>query len=167
MPQDKVRKEFEEGKGVQFDPDIADIILQMIDEDTEYKLRQKTEVQKNILAVDDEPIILDLIESIFEDEPDYRLYKARSGKAALKMMKKVPMDLVLLDIQMPEMDGFEVYEKIRETSEVPIVFLTGDKSIETINRASALGVEDYLVKPFMTKALLEVIHSILHGSMEL
>ncbi len=167
MPQDKVRREFEEGKGVQFDPDIADIILQMIDEDTEYKMRQKTEVQRNILAVDDEPIILDLIESIFEGEPDYKYYKARSGKAALKMMKKVTMDLVLLDIQMPEMDGFEVYEKIRETSEVPIVFLTGDKSIETINRANALGVEDYLVKPFMTKALLEVIHSILHGNMDL
>lgn len=167
MPQDKVREEIEKGRGEQYDPAIADIMLQMIDEDSEYKLRQKTAKKKRILTVDDEPIVLELIHGIFEEEPDYILNGVKSGKAALNFMKKVPVDLVLLDIQMPEMDGFETFMRIREISDIPIVFLTGDRNIETINRAKELGAEDYLVKPFMTKALLEIIHSILQEDVEM
>lgn len=167
MPQDKVRAEFERGRGTQFDPEIADIMLQMMDEDKEYKLRQKSEFTKKIMVVDDEQMNLDLVEYILGKETDYEVYTEKSGENALKTWKENPMDLILLDIQMPGMSGFEVCEEIRKTSDVPIVFLTVDKSVEAIKRASELGVEEYLVKPFMAQALLEILHGILQDEVEI
>ena len=61
---------------------------------------------------------------------------------------------------MPEMDGFETLEHIRKKHSIPIVFMTGDRNLETIQRATALGVEDYINKPFMPLAIKEIIHSI-------
>lgn len=161
MPQDQVRSEIENGRGRQFDPEIADIMLEMIDEDKEYKLRQKTGFVTNILVVDDDLQNLDQIEQLLKDEMGHVIHKADSGAAALKLIQEIPMDIVLMDIQMPDMDGFEVYAKIREMAEIPVVFLTADKSVEVINKINALCIEDYLVKPFMPQALLEILHSIL------
>lgn len=161
MPQDQVRSEIENGRGRQFDPEIADIMLEMIDEDKEYKLRQKTGLVTNILVVDGDLENLDRIEQLLKDEMGHVIHKADSGAAALKLIQEIPMDIVLLDIQMPDMDGFEVYAKIREMAEIPVVFLTADKSLEVIQKINALCIEDYLVKPFMPQALLEILHSIL------
>lgn len=161
MPQEQVRSEIVNGRGGQFDPEIADIMLEMIDEDKEYNLRQITGLVTNILAVDDEPEYLDKIEELLKDEPGYVVYRVASGADALKMIQKISIDIVLLDIQMPDMDGFEVYEKLKETTDIPAVFLTSDKSVEVIDKINALCIEDYLVKPFMPQALVEILHSIL------
>lgn len=161
MPQDKVRNEIEKGRGTQFDPQIADIMLELIDADTNYELRQQFDITKNILVVDDEEINLDMICSIIENEPGYKVYKERSGRGALRLFEQTPMDLILLDIRMPDMDGFAVYTEIRRTSDVPIVFITADKEYDTIQKASDMGIEDYIIKPFMPQVILEIIHSIL------
>lgn len=161
MHQDKVRLEIENGKGRQFDPEIADIMLEMIDRDKKYEMRQRTGLTTNILAVDDESETLDQIEALLKDEPGYVVHSASTGEEALAFIKETAPDVVLLDIQMPEQDGFEVYSGIREMTEVPVVFLTEDKSVEIIEKINALGIEDYLVKPFMPQALLEILHSIL------
>ncbi len=161
MPQEKVRDEIEKGKGTQFDAEIADVMLQMIDEDKEYQMRQKGDYGWNILAVDDEPMNLELLAHILKDEPRYRVYKKNSVKEAVEELEHINPDVVLLDIQMPEMNGFEVYEQIRKVSNVPVVFLTADKNLDTIRKANELGIEDYLAKPFMPQALLEILHNIL------
>ncbi len=161
MPQEKVLEEIEKGKGTQFDPEIADIMIAMIKEDKEYSMHQVDSQVCNILAIDDELVNLSLIEFILKDEPGYQVYKENNGMDALEHLEEINPDLVLLDIQMPEMDGFEVYEQIRKKSEVPIVFLTGEKSIETIERANALGAVDYIVKPFIPQVLLETLYNIL------
>lgn len=161
MPQEKVRAEIERGKGTQFDPEIADIMLRMIDEDSKYQMKQKSETVKKILIVDDDPMTLDLVELILHDDPEYIIYKATSGEKALRILSDVSMDLVLLDIQIPEMDGFKICEEIRKTSDIPIVFMTADKNFETIDKAAQMGIKDYLVKPVMSLALLEMIRSIL------
>lgn len=161
MSQEQVRTEIENGRGRQFDPEIADIMIEMIDEDKEYKLRQKTGIVTNILAVDDDTENLDRIEELLKDEPGYVVHRAVSGTDALKIMRDMQMDIVLLDTQMPDMDGFELYAGIREITEVPVIFLTADKSVEVIEKINALHIEDYLVKPFMPQALLEILHSIL------
>lgn len=161
MPQGKVRNEIEKGRGTQFDPQIADIMLELIDADTNYELRQQSDITKNILVVDDEEINLDVLESIIENEPGYKVYKERSGRGALKLFEQMPMDLIFLDIRMPDMDGFAVYTEIRRTSDVPIVFITADKEYDTIQKASDMGIEDYIIKPFMPQVILEIIHSIL------
>lgn len=161
MPQKEVRAEIEKGKGTQFDPEIADLMLRMIDEDTGYQMKQKGEMVKNILIVDDEPVNLDLVGFILEDEPEYTVYKASSGEEALAVLNGTPVDLILLDIWMPGMDGFGVCGEIRKISAVPIVFMTADKNFDTIERAAKMGVKDYLTKPVTSLALLEVIRSIL------
>lgn len=161
MPQEKVREEIEKGKGTQFDPQIADIMLGMIDEDTEYEMKQRVETIKHILVIDDEQETLDLVEHILQDEPGYIVYKASSGKEALKTLKEISVELILLDVQMPEMDGFQVCEEIRKGSDVPIVFMTSDKNFDTIRRAAKMGIKDELAKPVTALPLLEIIHSIL------
>ena len=161
MPQEKVREEIEKGKGTQFDPEIADIMLRMIDEDSEYKMKQKSETVRRLLIVDDDPMSLDLVEFILQDNPEYIIYKTLSGEKALQILNETQMDLILLDIQMPEMDGFEVCEEIRKTSDIPIVFMTANKDYGTIEKAAQMGIKDYLIKPIMSLALLEIIRSVL------
>ena len=166
MQQQKVRSEIEEGRGAQFDPEIADIMLKMIDEDKEYNMRQQTDVQWDIMVVDDDPADLEFIRSILEGEPGYQLHIETTGESALRTLQEKSMDVVLFDIQMSDMDGLEVYTRIREISDAPIVFLTQDKNIGAMNRIDELGIEDYLVKPFMPQALQEILHSILQEKFE-
>ena len=136
MPQERVREEIEKGKGTQFDPQIADIMLCMIDEDTGYQMKQRVETTKHILVVDDEPETLDLVAHILQDEPGYIVYKASSGEEELK------------------------------TSDVPIVFMMDDKNFETIEKAAKMGIKDDLAKPVTALPLLEVIRSILQDEGE-
>lgn len=113
-----------------------------------------------ILIVDDEPMNLDLVALILQKEPGYIVHNVASSEKALHILKETPMDLILLDIQMPGMDGFEVCEEIRKTSDIPIV-LMDDKNFDTIEKAAKMGIKDYLAKPVTSLPLLEVIRSIL------
>lgn len=161
MPQEEARAEIEKGKGTQFDPEIADIMLQMIDEDTGYQMKQKCETTKNILIVDDELMALDMIGSILQEESEYIVYKASSGGKALQILSETHMDLVLLDINMPGMNGFEVCEEIHKTSDIPIIFMVSDRNSDTLERMAEMEVKDYLAKPVTPLVLLEVIRSML------
>lgn len=136
-------------------------MLHMMDEDSEYEMKQKTEQAKNILVVDDGMVHLNLIKSILGDLPEYNVYTEASGKDALETMSKTDIDLVLLDIQMPGMDGFEVYDEIRKTSNIPIVFLTAENNLDTIKKADKIKIHDVLFKPIMPLTLLEILRSIL------
>lgn len=163
LPQEVVRGEIEKGKGTQFDPEIADIMLQMIDEDKEYSMKENDNLQKTILIVDDEPMNIKMTEFIMKDEPIYRIIGAAGGEEALDILKTESVDLVLLDVMMPGMDGFETLERIREDYQMPVAFMTGEKSMETIQKAASFGVDDYITKPFLPLSLKEVVHSILNN----
>ncbi len=162
LPQAVVRAEIEKGKGTQFDPAIADIMLELIDEDTEYTMQQTDILNRSILVVDDEPMNFKMVRFILKDEPMYEVLRADSGPEALEIISKRKIDLVFLDVEMPGMDGFETFEAIRKIAPLPVAFMTANKELETIQRAAALGVEDYLTKPFLPLALKEVLHSLLH-----
>lgn len=161
LPQDVIRGELVAGKGTQFDPQIVEIMLEMVDEDKEYRMRQTDELRKTILAVDDEAISLDLIKSIFEEQPIYRLLTAGSGEEALELLKEGGVDLVLLDLEMPGMNGLEVFKRIKEICDVPVVFMTATKELATIEKARQMGVDDYITKPFMPQIMLETIYGAL------
>lgn len=160
MTQQAVREQIEQGKGTQFDPEIADHMLALIDQDTEFTMRQTRQMHKNILVVDDEIINVEIIESIMQDEPMYKMYSATSGEEALRQMEHHAFDLVLLDIIMPGMDGFETLRRIREHYDVPVVFLSADRTKETLERAQKLKVDEYITKPFLPLELKEVLHSL-------
>ncbi|MDH5764448.1 MAG: hybrid sensor histidine kinase/response regulator [Gammaproteobacteria bacterium] len=111
--------------------------------------------QTTILIVDDHPANLDLLECFLEGF-DYRLLRAESGKDALALASENDLDLVLLDIMMPEMDGYQVCEKFKEMPQharVPVIFLTALEDIESKVKAFSRGAVDYLTKPINVKEL--------------
>ncbi len=159
LPQEVVRSEIEKGKGTQFDPDIADIMLQMIDEDKNYTMKQADWQQRDILIVDDEAINHKIIKHIMSEEPMYGLTSAKSGKEALELIEKKQFDLILLDVMMPDMDGLEVLKEIRKNHSTPVVLMTADKTLDTSTEFAALGCDDFITKPFLSLLIKEVVHN--------
>ena len=149
----------EEGKGTQFDPAIADVMLQMIDEDKEYKMRQVDDAQKIILVVDDEPMNHKVIAHIMKDEPMYATIPASGGRQALDILEKETVDLILLDISMPDLDGLETLKLIREEYQTPVVLMTDENNLNTLEEFARLDCDEYVTKPFLPLLIKEVIHN--------
>ena len=108
-----------------------------------------------ILVVDDDKTNLSLAQRILG--PQYRIAAAGSGSAALTYLESHRPDLVLLDINMPEMDGYEVMEKLRadpRTETIPVIFLTADNLAETEIKCFQMGAMDFVTKPFVPDILL-------------
>ncbi len=159
LPQDVVKDEIVKGRGSQFDPVIADIMLELIDKDSEYRMRQKDFEEHKILVVDDENMNHKLINHIMEEEPGYKTVSVNSGKDALKELQKNRYDLILLDVMMPEMDGLETLRHIRKIYNTPVVLMTGNKTLEEAADFAELGCDDYITKSFQPLLLKEVVHN--------
>ena len=158
LPQEIVRSEIENGMGTQFDPSIAKIMLQMIDEDRNYSMKQMISKQRKILTVDDEAMNHKIIAHIMRDEPRYEMYRAYSGREALAMLEQQSFDLILLDVRMPDMDGLETLREIRKKYQTPVVLMTSDKTLDTSMEFEELGCDDYITKPFLPLLIKEVVH---------
>ncbi len=107
------------------------------------------ERQKTILIVDDIPANLNLLAKMLKT--DYRVMVANSGRRALDLITQSPPDLILLDIMMPEMDGYQVCEQLKqqpETQQIPVIFLTAKNELEDEERGFAVGAVDFIHKPF-------------------
>ena len=107
--------------------------------------------KKKILLVDDDEMHLVTAELFLKDE--YEIYKTKSGEEALENLcnEKVIPDLIMLDVLMPKMDGWEVLKKIKATDflkNIPIVFLTSVEEEEEKKKAYKLGIIDYITKPY-------------------
>jgi two-component system, OmpR family, KDP operon response regulator KdpE len=113
-----------------------------------------------ILVVDDEPHLLKLVRSNLE-AAHYKVITAIDGPIALAMLEKEGADLVILDIMMPGMDGFEVLQKIREFSVVPMIMLTAKDQEVDVVRGLKLGADDYIRKPFSVHELLARVEAVL------
>ena len=113
-----------------------------------------------VLVVDDDPALLPLIVNTFARE-GYEVYSASDGKEALREFFANHPDLVILDIMMPRMDGWETCRRIREVSEVPIIMLTARGQEEDVVRGLDYGADDYLTKPFSIKVLLAHARAVL------
>ena len=160
LPQEKVRSEIEKGRGQQFDKEIADIMIQMIDEDEHYTMCQSKKNVQNILVIDDDMMNIKVVEHIFKDEPEYRVIGVKDKDEAFDILKKQEVSVILLDLIMPDIDGFELYQKIRQKYNIPVVLVTADRSIETIDKIRQLGIDDYLTKPLHAYVVKETIQSI-------
>lgn len=101
----------------------------------------------NILVAEDENDIRELIASALESD-DYNIYTAENGVKALKIFNEVDIDLLVLDVIMPYLDGFNLLKKIREKSNVPAIFLTARGEEMDKILGLGLGADDYIVKPF-------------------
>ncbi len=109
-----------------------------------------------ILIVDDEKTNLDILIHILK--PGYTVYIAKNGEQALQLAEKEIPDLILLDIMLPDMTGYDVLITLKEsdtTRDIPVIFISGLNKTEDEARGYALGAADYITKPFNHCAVLE------------
>jgi CheY-like chemotaxis protein len=108
--------------------------------------------KNSVLIVDDEKSNLMVLSSILS--PEYTIYMTKSGSAAIEMTAKYAPDIILLDVLMPEMDGYDVLAALKAsgaTQNIPVIFITGLDSIEDVEKGLDLGATDFIHKPFSAK----------------
>jgi two-component system, OmpR family, KDP operon response regulator KdpE len=118
---------------------------------------------RKILVVDDDPATIKFVTAILEAN-EYKTFKARDGEEALKIIEKELPDLMILDITMPKIDGYEVCRRLREWSQMPIIMLSAKCDEEDKVKCLDLGADDYLCKPFGLDEILARIRAVLRRS---
>lgn len=122
-----------------------------------------SENKPKILIVDDEPAIILSLDFLMK-KAGYQVFLARNGAEALHLAFTEKPHLVLLDIMMPDVDGYEVCRQIRNqfnANEMSIIFLTAKSKDADVQKGLALGADHYLTKPFSTRQLLDVVKNLI------
>ncbi len=122
----------------------------------------ESQAQKTILVVDDTPGNIDMMLNILKE---YDVIPATSGEEALFLLKRETVDMILLDIMMPSMDGFEVCRRLKAdeaTREIPVIFITARNDLDSIEKAYDAGGVDYVTKPFRPRELMARVKTHLH-----
>lgn len=167
MTQEKVRSEILNGLGKQFDPYIGRIMLSMISEDSNFLMRHDIKEYKRVLVLDDQEIQREYVDYILTNNKEdikFKVDKCATYEQMLSLLEDCAkdIDVILLDIMMPEKDGFEVFEKIKNEFNIPVVVVSSNKNYECIKKAYDLGVDDYVIKPAKPLKLIEIILGVLH-----
>ncbi|TCP22649.1 response regulator receiver domain-containing protein [Tenacibaculum skagerrakense] len=121
-------------------------------------------MNRKILIVDDEPNIVMTLEYTFKKN-NFDVYIARDGGEAIEIVKSVKPDVVLLDIMMPNVDGYQTLEFIKSNNElrnIKVVFLTAKNKASDIDKGLKLGADKYLLKPFSIKKIVTEINELLN-----
>jgi len=119
--------------------------------------------KKKVLIVEDEESLLKL-ESILLTTKGYDVRGVANGRAALEALEQELPDLVLLDVMLPEMDGFEVCRRIKtspRTAHIPVVMLTAKKTAEDMSKGDEVGADRYITKPFKSAMVIETMEQLL------
>ncbi|MCH7924479.1 MAG: response regulator [Planctomycetes bacterium] len=122
------------------------------------------DAQHTVLLVDDNAQNLELLEVYMEDVPEVRVVTAMNGLEALKMVEEESPALILLDIMMPKMSGFEVCKRIKSdpsTRDILVVMVTALNETGDVERAAECGTDDFLSKPIDRRALVDLVRNML------
>lgn len=141
--------------------------INMIQSESEFWAKEEVEeeeeeVQKTVMIVDDNPVTLRNMKGLLEEQYDVMI--ATSGSQALNFIYKKKPDLLLLDYEMPEMNGLEVYSQLKcnaKTKDIPVVFLTGVTDKESVMKIIQSEPRGYIVKPPVKEALLQKVKEVL------
>ena len=120
--------------------------------------------QKRILLVDDEQELLDMVVSILNEDGFQNIQTAKTMKEAIAISEACHPDFAILDVMLPDGNGFNLMEQLKSTSDYPVLFLTARGEDEDKFRGFGLGADDYMVKPFLPKELLFRVNAILRRS---
>lgn len=118
-----------------------------------------------VLVVDDNQVNIDLLESVLESR-NFEVLVAFNGSAALRVVQEETPEIILLDINMPKMDGFEVCRRLKanpETSDIPVIFISAKDDTEDIVKAFDVGGVDYITKPFKSREVIARVEGQLHA----
>lgn len=133
--------------------------------DCRYPISDKVgnQMAEKILVIDDEETTVQLVAMLLEHK-GYEVVKAYRSEDGLRMAYRTHPDLILLDIMMPDMDGWEVCRRLRELSDMPIIFLTARGEIKDVVRGLELGADDYIIKPYDNDELVARVRAHLRRS---
>ena len=118
---------------------------------------------EQILVVDDEPMVREVVVAYLERE-GFNVAEATTGAEALKQIEEVTPDLVVLDVMLPEIDGFSVLTEVRKSGDIPVILLTARTEEPDRVLGLELGADDYVVKPFSPRELVARVRSVLRRS---
>ena len=123
---------------------------------------EKTFLQtKKVMLVDDEPDLLKMVSAILADDGFENIVAAATVKAAVNVCKEEKPDLLILDVMLPDGDGFSLMRQIRQFTNIPVIFLTAKDEAADKLAGLGLGADDYIVKPFLPQELLLRVYAIL------
>jgi signal transduction histidine kinase/DNA-binding response OmpR family regulator len=125
---------------------------------------EEAPASKQVLYVDDDPMLTTLVQRIFANRTDLTLVTVTHGRAAMDLMARIDFDLVLLDLRLPDMTGDQLLRQLRADSsrpQPPVVVLSGDTTTESTSRLLAVGATDYLAKPFTAPRLRDLVAELL------
>lgn len=160
LPQAAVRREIEMGRSGQFDPVIADVMLDMIDDDRNYTMRQAVSKVKTILAADEQIFTLRMINDILSDNSDYNIIGTQRQDELMTLIGEINADLLVIDEKL--VDDIKAFVKqIREKFDVPVVLLVSERDALSFEELSDAGVTDFVTKPISSYVFQEIVHGIL------
>ncbi len=116
-------------------------------------MQERSQKAQTILVIEDDQDMLQLLRRVLESE-GYRVILATDGFYGMTLLGEAKPDLVLLDIMMPGLDGYDTLDSIRQYSNVPVIMVTAKREIEALEKALDLGADDYVKKPFRPAELL-------------
>jgi len=128
-------------------------------------MTEKQEKNYTVLVVDDDTALVDIVSNLLQLE-GYNVLKAYNGKAGLEMAKEHKPHVIILDIMMPEMDGYEVLEHLKEdvnTADIPVIMLTARTEDKAVIESWKKGADFYIPKPFEIDELLHVIELVIQS----
>lgn len=114
----------------------------------------------SILIIDDDTHIVNLVGVTLRDA-GFHTYKAKNGLDALELLEKSTIDLAIVDVMMPKMDGYTLTKKIRDTYDIPVILLTAKGELYDKEQGYSAGTDDYIVKPFEPKELVFRVQAVL------
>jgi len=121
-------------------------------------------VPKKILIIDDEPLIVEMLAFRLQKAAGYSVFSAGDGEEGLKQAKAQNPDLILVDIMMPRMDGYEFLKQVKkdpELARIPVIILTASISAEVVDQAKKAGAVDFILKPFNSAQLQQKIEKVI------
>jgi chemosensory pili system protein ChpA (sensor histidine kinase/response regulator) len=128
--------------------------------------RKYFQANRNALVIEDDKIMGQMVAAILDDA-GFEVTTATNGKIAFEKLQQLPIDFVVLDILLPEMNGFEIYSELQanlETKDIPVLIITAWADERHLERAAQLGIRHFLAKPFTEDELLYEILSLLRDS---
>jgi CheY-like chemotaxis protein len=128
--------------------------------------RKYFEENRNVLVIEDDKIMGQMVAQILDDV-GFEVVTASNGRLAFEKLQQHPIDFIVLDILLPEMDGFEIYSKLQakpDTKDIPVLIITAWADEYHIEKASQLGIRHFLPKPFTEDELLNEIFSLLRDN---
>jgi CheY-like chemotaxis protein len=130
------------------------------------KPKEISATAKKILVVDDQLLIRDLLRHLLEAD-GHHVFVAISGKEGLAVARVLPFDLILLDVDMPGLNGLEVCTELKretETAHVPVLFISGGRSTHDLQQMTAVGAAGFLPKPFLSEQVRRAVNMLLAAS---